>query len=369
MFQKKFKALAITTFASFTLVSTPTTAALAPITAVSIDQLAPILNLIKYTSTYDSLTPLEDKLDILGKFLRTKLYNNTYEGAEAFVTKYGIQIDGYNFKFSFSDFKAFYKELFGLDPSLKINTTFNGATLIMSDTSTNMEPETTLQITDSEIILHSKAAYANLIYTTEYAAEITNYLGDNLYKIKIYQYSTANEEKQLQTTYDALVKQDLLTYVPLLLTETEISDTALDLTPYFAPSTSTNDEIIEEILQLVNEERIKAGIHPLELDYELTKVAQIKSTDMQENQYFSHESPTYGSPITMMESFDISGWNKIGENIAMGHKNPATVMKSWMSSSDHKANILKEEYTHIGIGYADEENYWTQIFIGMHNDI
>lgn len=45
------------------------------------------------------------------------------------------------------------------------------------------------------------------------------------------------------------------------------------------------------------------------------------------------------------------------------------VLNTWMSSSDHKANILKEEYTHIGIGYADEENYWTQIFIGMHNDI
>ncbi len=365
MYLKKFGLVVMSVLASLTTISASTqkTIALTQET-VSMSQLTPITNLIKYTSNYDSLDSLSEQLDLLGRFLKTKLYNNTMEGAVAFGNGYGIHIDGNNFTFSFSNFKRFYKELFGFEPSLKIGDKLSGSKLILAENGIDSEAETTLEVTPSKVILHTKAAYANLIYTIEYKAEITNYLGNNLYRIKLYQYSTIPEEPELINTYDVLVKQGISSYIPLLLKETDIDDS--NFKDYIKPPSATNEEIIENILQLVNEERVKVGLNPLQLDYELTKVAQIKSTDMQDNHYFSHVSPTYGSPIAMVEAFDITGWNKIGANIAMGHQSPKSVMNSWMNSPDHKSNILKPEYTHIGIGHTEEANYWTQIFLSKY---
>ncbi|MOA18351.1 Cysteine-rich secretory protein family protein [compost metagenome] len=82
---------------------------------------------------------------------------------------------------------------------------------------------------------------------------------------------------------------------------------------------------------------------------------------MRTNNYFSHTSPTYGSPFDMMKSFGIT-YNAAGENIAMGQKTPEEVMKAWMNSPGHKANILNANFNYIGVGY--DNNYWVQEFIG-----
>ena len=78
--------------------------------------------------------------------------------------------------------------------------------------------------------------------------------------------------------------------------------------------------------------------------------------------YFSHTSPTYGSPFEMMRSFGIS-YRSAGENIAKGQKSPAAVVNAWMNSSGHRANILNKSFTHIGVGYIADGSYWTQMFI------
>ena len=52
-----------------------------------------------------------------------------------------------------------------------------------------------------------------------------------------------------------------------------------------------------------------------------------------------------------------------GENIAYGQRTPAAVMDAWMNSSGHRANILNSSYTHIGVGYCERGNYWTQMFM------
>ena len=124
--------------------------------------------------------------------------------------------------------------------------------------------------------------------------------------------------------------------------------------------------IEQQVLDLVNAERTQAGLKELKMDLELSKVAKAKSEDMRDNNYFSHTSPTYGSPFDMMKSFGI-GYTYAGENIAAGQTSAAAVMKSWMNSPGHKANILNENYTYIGIGYAKGgtySRYWTQQFIG-----
>lgn len=119
----------------------------------------------------------------------------------------------------------------------------------------------------------------------------------------------------------------------------------------------------QEVTKLVNQERAKAGLAPLKLDWELSRVAKFKSQDMHDRNYFSHTSPTYGSPFNMMKDFGIK-YRSAGENIAKGQRSAKEVVNAWMNSSGHRANILNKNFTHIGIGYVKDGNYWTQMFIG-----
>ena len=119
----------------------------------------------------------------------------------------------------------------------------------------------------------------------------------------------------------------------------------------------------QEVVRLVNAQRAQNGLKPLAENWELSRVARYKSADMASRRYFSHESPTYGSPYQMMRNFGIS-FRSAGENIAYGQRTPAAVVGAWMNSSGHRANILNSSYTHIGVGYHEAGNYWTQMFIG-----
>lgn len=118
----------------------------------------------------------------------------------------------------------------------------------------------------------------------------------------------------------------------------------------------------KEVVRLVNVERQKNGLSPLTYDWELSRVARYKSQDMRDRGYFSHTSPTYGSPFQMMKSFGIS-YRSAGENIARGYATPDAVVKGWMNSAGHRANILNSSFTHIGVGYVKDGSYWTQMFI------
>ncbi|HGH7180022.1 serine protease [Bacillus cereus] len=121
-------------------------------------------------------------------------------------------------------------------------------------------------------------------------------------------------------------------------------------------------EFEQRVVELTNAERTKQGLPALKIDTELSKVARIKSEDMQKNNYFDHNSPTYGSPFDMMKKFGIS-YTSAGENIAQGQRTPEEVVQAWMNSAGHRANILNNGFTHIGVGYVENGNYWTQQFI------
>jgi uncharacterized YkwD family protein len=133
--------------------------------------------------------------------------------------------------------------------------------------------------------------------------------------------------------------------------------------PAKAPATSAVSAYEQKVVDLTNQERAKNGLKPLALDTALSKVAREKSNDMQSKGYFSHTSPTYGSPFDMMKKFGIT-YRTAGENIAKGQPTPEAVVKAWMESPGHRANILKAEYTHIGVGHVASGNHWTQMFIG-----
>ncbi|GGD66593.1 serine protease [Paenibacillus nasutitermitis] len=125
--------------------------------------------------------------------------------------------------------------------------------------------------------------------------------------------------------------------------------------------TTNGTQYAQQVLELVNQERSNAGLNPLEMNSELSNVAMIKAKDMYDNQYFDHNSPTHGSPFDLMKANGIT-YRTAGENIANGQTTPAQVMKDWMESPGHKANILNTSYTRIGIAYYNNE--WVQEFTG-----
>ncbi|WMM25322.1 CAP domain-containing protein [Tissierella sp. MB52-C2] len=130
------------------------------------------------------------------------------------------------------------------------------------------------------------------------------------------------------------------------------------------PSVSGLSAIEAEVVRLVNIERQKEGLKPFVASSELSKVARTKSEDMATKNYFSHTSPTYGSPFDMMKSFGIK-YNTAGENIAKGQLTAQSVVNGWMNSSGHRANIMNPSFNKIGVGLAKSSNgtnYWTQMF-------
>lgn len=114
------------------------------------------------------------------------------------------------------------------------------------------------------------------------------------------------------------------------------------------------------ILRLVNQEREKQGLKALVLSHTLNGIANEKAFDMKEKNYFSHNSPTYGSPFEMLQRFGVK-YSSAGENIAKGQSTADQVMDDWMHSSGHRANILNKDYTELGVGFKDK--IWVQLFI------
>ena len=109
----------------------------------------------------------------------------------------------------------------------------------------------------------------------------------------------------------------------------------------------------QNVFEKVNEERAEQGLESYELDEELSEVARMKSQDMVDNDYFDHESPTYGSPGEMVRSEGIR-YTVIGENIAVAG-NINTAHAQLMASSSHRSSILNRNYTHVGIGVVETE--------------
>lgn len=117
-------------------------------------------------------------------------------------------------------------------------------------------------------------------------------------------------------------------------------------------SMSENEKII---FNLLNEARTKNGLPKLSADSTVFKVARLKAKDMVKNSYFSHSSPTYGSPFKMMKSYNIS-YKVAGENIA-GNPSLQDAVTSWLNSSTHKQNILSNSYNYVGIGVEKSDTY------------
>lgn len=121
----------------------------------------------------------------------------------------------------------------------------------------------------------------------------------------------------------------------------------------------------KEVFDLINAKRVANGLSALKIDDELQNVARIKAQDMVDNNYFSHNSPIYGSPFNMIKNFGIS-YKTAGENIA-GNSSNSGAVNAWMNSAGHKANILNSSFNYTGIGVVTSPKYgkiYVQMFMG-----
>ena len=129
------------------------------------------------------------------------------------------------------------------------------------------------------------------------------------------------------------------------------------------PDVDENDNaFIQQVVNLVNQERAKAGLSPVKADVSVQAAAQIRAKEIETS--FSHTRPDGSSFSTALTQQGVT-YRGSGENIAWGQKTPEQVMNGWMNSDGHRANILNKNYTTIGVGLyqnASGTNYWTQLF-------
>lgn len=136
-------------------------------------------------------------------------------------------------------------------------------------------------------------------------------------------------------------------------------------------NTVTYSAYANEVLRLVNIERANVGVAPLVLDEALCNAANMRAIEMDCTGVFGHKRPNGNSCFEVYDICNVEWRNACGENIAAGQATPEDVMKSWLGSAGHKANILSPEYTKMGLGYSNSgcgageySYYWAQEFAG-----
>ena len=116
----------------------------------------------------------------------------------------------------------------------------------------------------------------------------------------------------------------------------------------------------EAVWTQVNAAREAAGLDPLALDDALCEAAQVRAEELA--QVFDHTRPNGESCFTVLDEVDVGGYHTAGENIAMGYGDADSVMDGWMNSPGHRANILNEDFSRIGVAHAGQG--WVQLFLG-----
>lgn len=113
-----------------------------------------------------------------------------------------------------------------------------------------------------------------------------------------------------------------------------------------------------KVFEIVNQERIKAGVKPLKFNNDMYKAAMVRAKECDES--FSHDRPNGTSCFTALKEAGVKYFSA-GENIAMGYRTPADVMKGWMDSEGHRNNILDPDFTDFACGVY-KSGYWSQFF-------
>ncbi len=108
---------------------------------------------------------------------------------------------------------------------------------------------------------------------------------------------------------------------------------------------------VQQLVNLTNQDRIAAGLKPLNLNSLLTTAAENKAQNMFAEDYWAHYAPDGKSPWDFIKA---AGYNYVyaGENLARGFTTSSDVVNAWMASPDHRANMLSNNYTDVGFAVA-----------------
>ncbi len=206
-----------------------------------------------------------------------------------------------------------------------------------------------IQVISNNLNLRTGAGTSHKIITTLHRGDVMEVLGkiNGWYVVKL-----------TNDTVGCVIDDYVKPYVPKPPAANPAPKPTPTPNPTPAPgsgSTVNATAMQAEMLGYINEARAQAGLHPLKLDAKLCEGATLKSQDMATNNYFSHQSPTYGSPFEMMRSLGIT-YRYAGENIAK-HMSVKSAHDGFMNSPGHRANILGKNYNKVGLGFVKSGNY------------
>ena len=141
----------------------------------------------------------------------------------------------------------------------------------------------------------------------------------------------------------------------------ETPDNGTEQTPEEDNNGTSQGDFASQVVELVNAERAKYGLSALTVDAKVQQAALVRAKESAQS--FSHTRPNGSSFSTALTEAGVS-YRRAGENIAYGQRTPQQVMNAWMNSSGHRANILNEDFTTIGVGYTviNGTAYWAQLF-------
>ena len=132
------------------------------------------------------------------------------------------------------------------------------------------------------------------------------------------------------------------------------------------PPTPTVANEVQQVLDMVNAERVGRGLVPVQLSPELNEAALVHTQRQAADGQIYHQDPRDGSgpgDRISRTGYRFSTW---GENVAAGYPTPAAVMSAWMNSPGHCRNILNPAFTEMGVGFvtggARYNQFWTQVF-------
>jgi uncharacterized protein YkwD len=134
-----------------------------------------------------------------------------------------------------------------------------------------------------------------------------------------------------------------------------------------APTYAAGPDFEQRVIELVNTTRIQNGLSPLRASPQLAASARKYSGYMASARFFSHVGPDGTNLVSRDEAAGYVDWVDLAENLAGGQPDPESVVKAWMNSPTHRANILSPRVKEIGVGYAfvpgsQYGHYWTQEF-------
>lgn len=229
---------------------------------------------------------------------------------------------------------------------------------VVLDTKDGASGNETERLTKQKAIVHVEKGHIDFDGTK---SETECFLLDGRYYFKLADFQKASEA-HLQEDENAqymTVAWDQVNRIVDVRLEGENSLDEIKEEPLV--DTQNTDAYEKEVVRLVNIEREKANVAPLEMNEGLQNATDIRAKEL--NTLFSHDRPDGTTCFTVLKEVGVLG-SAMGENIAQGQRTPEEVVNAWMNSPGHRSNILNSNFTQIGVGYDSTANSWVQLFIG-----